>query len=417
MGDTVTAARTADGPGASDRTDRPAWRRAWRRVLRPAIVVVVVLLAGRFLFVADTATDVMQLPDAGLVRAALLDDGTPVYLSHLADDTVHVVEAFTPEASGPIGGLVGWCPAAEQFVDPHHGSLYDPRGQRYSVSVPGRVPPDELYDPDTQPAGDLVRREFERLEGRGDAEDPVLVGGAVSAEELARQELPDLSGERSTGPPASCRVPDNPLVPREANGIMTRNRLLDHAFLATTLSLPRDRWQITDGWVLIQPDGHVSWCRVEPTGQEPVCPDPAPVPLAVEVTPEQTGGSWTVIGGPLAARVADGTVVELAVLPRTVWRGSSLQGTLRYTGRLGPLLPERGQLQVELDAEAPATCVGSVELDGEEVATQFADADTRWDVAGITDPLTLAGTEFEVAPEVEVLVDRGTCRALQVRDA
>ncbi len=413
MGDTVTAASTAEDAATGAGDPRPRWRRA----LRPAVVVVVVLALGRVLFVADTASDVMQLPDAGLVRAALLDDGTPVFLSHLPDDSVHVVEAFTPEAVGPIGGFVGWCPAAEQFVDPHHGSLYDQRGQRQTVSVPGRVPTGELLDPTSDPSGDLVRRAFERLAGRGDAEDPILVQQAESEEVLAREPLPSLAGEASTGPPASCRVPANPVIPRESNGIITRNRLLDHAFLATTLSLPRDRWQITDGWVLIEADGTMEWCRVEPTGHTPTCSDPGPVPLAVEVTPDQTGGSWAIIGGPIAARVADGVVVELAVLPRSTWRGSSLQGTVSWSGRMRSLDARNGQMVLEPIGDLPDTCVREGrDAEGTAVAVQYLDADTRVDVEGTLDTVELAERDLEEAPEVDLLVDRATCRALRVTD-
>ena len=125
------------GSGSPDGPAEPTTRR-W-----PVLVAVVigVGLLGRLLFAVDAPANVLLLPEAGTVRAAQLDDGTPVFASHLADDTVHVVEAFGT-VDGPIGSLVGWCPAARQFVDPHLGALYDPAGLRYSAAIDGRAPAD-----------------------------------------------------------------------------------------------------------------------------------------------------------------------------------------------------------------------------------------------------------------------------------
>lgn len=393
---------------------------AWRRPLGVAVAVLAVLVLGRLAFAVDAPTDVLELPEEGMVRAAQLDDGTPVFLVHGEDDSVHVVEAFTRRTGSPIGGLVGWCPLAEQFVDPHHGPLYDPRGQRYEVSVPGRVPTSELVVEDPRPDHDLVRRTFERLEGRGDNPDPLLVGEALSEEELARNPLPRLSGNRSLGPPESCRTSRKPLDPGTGTQtVLPRNRILDHSFQATTIRLPRDRWQIADGYVMVDAQARTTWCRVAPEGSPPSCPDEGPVPLDLGLSPEDLGGGWAVIGGPVAARVSDGVVVEIAVLPRSAWRGSSLRGGHTYRARLLDIDVRRNAIVLDgLEGTEPGRCLGTESAPSgseDEVAVQFVDADTLFDVDGQTDPLVLADLPRErLQVQVEVVADLVTCRALSV---
>ena len=129
------------------------------------------------------------------------------------------------------------------------------------------------------------------------------------------------------------------------------NRMLDHSFQATLLRLPRDAWHITDGRLVVGRDGTTTWCRQDPATIPPTCPDEAPVPIDVMISPADTGGGWAVIGGPLAARVSERRVVELAVLPRSTWRGSSLRGATRHEAVLRHVWDRRGEVELELPAD------------------------------------------------------------------
>ena len=430
MTDTTPPARAADRP----RTRRPGRRPTRPRTGPPAgpaesagrrwpvllAVVVGVGLLGRLLFAVDAPTDVLLLPEAGTVRAAKLDDGTPVFASHLADDTVHVVEAFGT-VDGPIGSIVGWCPSARQFVDPHLGALYDPAGLRYPGAIDGRAPTDLAALEDPTADDDLTRREFDRIEGRGDAEDPIRIGEPVAAGAERGTPSSPLAGGQPLGTPSSCRVEPEPLVPPVDTPPPASNRMLDHSFQAVLLRLPRDGWHITDGWLVVDRDGSTTWCRQDPGTIPPVCPDVAPVPIDVAISPADTGGGWAVIGGPLAARVSERRVVELAVLPRSTWRGSSLRGATTHEVVLRHVWDRRGELEVALpeDVESLPACMeprigadGGPLLGRVEIA-----ADTQFEVDGETDPLVLATSPADDPMDVpvELLLDDVTCRALLVR--
>ena len=405
------------GSGSPDGPAEPTTRR-W-----PVLVAVVigVGLLGRLLFAVDAPANVLLLPEAGTVRAAQLDDGTPVFASHLADDTVHVVEAFGT-VDGPIGSLVGWCPAARQFVDPHLGALYDPAGLRYSAAIDGRAPADLVALDAPTHDDDLTSREFERIEGRGDAEDPLRIEEQVEPTDTRGAASSPLAGGRPLGTPTSCRVEPEPLVPPLDAAPPAVNRMLDHSFQATLLRLPRDGWHITDGWLVVGRDGTTTWCRQDPATIPPTCPDEAPVPIDVTISPADTGGGWAVIGGPLAARVSDRRVVELAVLPRSTWRGSSLRGATRHEAVLRHVWDRRGEVELELPAdvqEVPSCMDGDDASRSPLVARVEIAADTQFEVDGETDPLTLATSPADdpMAVPVEVLVDDVTCRALLVRSA
>ena len=385
-------------------------------------VVIGLALAGRFLFAVDAPTDVVTLPDAGLVRAAQLSDGTPVFLAHLDDGSAHVVEAFSPAGGGPVGALVGWCPAARQFVDPHLGAQFDPTGQRFAdAAVPGRAPAELIALPDPGPADDLTRRDFERLDGRGDAEDPMRVGAPIQPDPTAprTEPLTPLADGRPMAPPPVCQVEPDPLVEVVDDRPLSRTRLLDHSFQARLLRTPRDGWQITDGYALVAPDGAITWCRVEPEGLPPTCPDPAPVTVDVDVTAADTGGGWAVIGGPLAVRVADRIVVEMAALPLSTWRGSSLRGGATFDVEVVRVRLDPGKLTVTAEADDRPACAG----DGPGPFEVGLTVDTLVNVAGAADPQELEGLLVpgpdDAGPpvlEATVTVDAVTCAALSLTD-
>ena len=99
-------------------------RRVLFRLL--ALVIAALVVAGGVgLLLSDDSRDLRRagLPPAGHTVATLLDDGTPVFVTHTTDE-VTVVDARTPPRSTPDGtapadlveGLVAWC-EGRGFVD------------------------------------------------------------------------------------------------------------------------------------------------------------------------------------------------------------------------------------------------------------------------------------------------------------
>ena len=84
----------------------------------------------------------LELPTDGEVAAHHLDDGTPVFISHL-DGEVTVLDARLPgpgpEADGRLRRLVGYCPSSGGFEEPAHGSMFGRDGRWNGGPAPGSL--------------------------------------------------------------------------------------------------------------------------------------------------------------------------------------------------------------------------------------------------------------------------------------
>lgn len=399
----------------ADSTTRPAWTRQAGRIVAVAAVLAAVVVAARSAERA-TVTDVVTIPDQRTVRADRLGNGTPVFVVHTTaeppagEPAIDVIQAFTTEVEGPVTGLVGWCAASGQFVDPHHGALYDFRGRRFPSSLRGRRPQGATAN--VTALDDLVHRVAKPVAGRTEPDDPVVVTGIQELQPWQVERRPRL---RQTVPPIHCRLPVDPVTPPPT--VTDRRRMVDHSFLAAPIAADTEGWQITDGWIVISGKGQVDWCDAEPNdASPPACPEPRQdIRLGFDISPSAAGGVSTVIGGPLAVRADQGTVRRVAVLPTSTWRGSSLRGTERYTGRYLSLHPARGVMHLKGLRPSPGGhCEAAFPRSPLEDSTGTAvpvSGQTRveLDLDGRPDGTT-------VRPRVEVVVDTVTCDALVVRD-
>lgn len=93
----------------------------------------------------------LEIPEDGEVAADHLDDGTPVFVSHL-DGEVTVLDARLPgssrEADGRAQPLVGYCPSSGSFEDPSQGSVFGRDGRWNGGPAPGSlaIHPHDLVD-------------------------------------------------------------------------------------------------------------------------------------------------------------------------------------------------------------------------------------------------------------------------------
>ncbi len=83
-----------------------------------------------------------EVPADGEVAAHHLDDGTPVFLSHL-DGEVTVLDARLPgsgpDADGRLRRLVGYCSSSGGFEEPAHGSVFGRDGRWNGGPAPGSL--------------------------------------------------------------------------------------------------------------------------------------------------------------------------------------------------------------------------------------------------------------------------------------
>jgi hypothetical protein len=401
-----------------------------RRLVTAAVVAAVLVGLVASARSADRATvdEVLEVPDLDTVRADRLSTGTPVFAvaTRVADGggpALDVIQAFVPEVEGPVTALVGWCEAAGVFVDPHHGPVYDVRGRRLPTTLFGRSRQDGRR---LTALDDLIHRTSEALPGQGDRAGVARVGGVQRLQPWQLRDRPDLS---PVTPPRRCRVPDAPPA-APAAGSPTGSeaaapQVTDHAFLAARVDPERGGWQITDGWLVVQPDGRARWCDEAP-GPLPDarCGEPREdVPVGFSFAPAEVGGAGAVLGGPLAVRFADGAVARVAVLPRSTWVGSSLRGTEVLEGDLVRSWtveePTVGVRDLEGTGRCPATYPGGL-VDGVPVARVPVTAATVVDLrdgAG-ADAAALGGLDqlaLDRGVRVEVEVDGTTCEALVLR--
>lgn len=107
-------------------------------ILIGAGVAVATVLAVTGFLRSDEAEPVASLrrPPPGEVRPDHLADGTPVWVVGHQDGTVDVVSAFDTHVPLNLGKLNWWCPSAEAFENPAHGSKWD----EYGVRIGGPAP-------------------------------------------------------------------------------------------------------------------------------------------------------------------------------------------------------------------------------------------------------------------------------------
>ncbi|MGI9015631.1 MAG: hypothetical protein ACR2HR_00755 [Euzebya sp.] len=399
-----------------------------RRILRVGAVVVVLVLVVVAARSADraTVTDVLSIPDFGTIRADRLANGTPVFVVSSpavepdGEPILDVIQAFDTEIDTPITGLVGWCADAGMFVDAHLGPLYDVRGRRLPSSIQGRELSQTIFEEPHTAVDDLIHREVQPIQGRTQPDDPFEVGQVQQLQAWQVQDRPLL---QPLTPPNSCRLPPDPAV-ADPDAAPVFRRLIDHSFLAGPIDPDASGWQVTDGWLIIDVDGRATWCDAEPTREtQPRCPQPrSDVSVGFTIDRQDVGGIPAILGGPLAVRLEDGVVARAAVMADSTWRGSSLRGTERYVGNYVSLDAVRGTANVRgVQGGGTELCLGAFPglLTNQAVASAISiGAETLFQIGGVSDPARLAA-QSPTRPDVEVqvVIDRATCRALLITDA
>jgi hypothetical protein len=92
---------------------------------------------------------VLALPASGTARAAMLDDGQPVFVVNDPDRGVWVIDAQGRQPSGALASLVAWCPTARIFADPATGTAFAPDGElRWGSAEGGLIAYATRVDPD-----------------------------------------------------------------------------------------------------------------------------------------------------------------------------------------------------------------------------------------------------------------------------
>ncbi len=355
----------------------------------------------------STPVQVIEVPDRGEVVARTLPDGTPVWVVAATDGDVRVVEALTP-STGPIGGIVGWCAAGQRYVDPILGVSFAPDGTRYNGVIPGRL--GRADDPRTG----LRLLRFE-AGGGARAGDPLRIGDAREPSREVRDA--PIRGELGNGPPLGCRLPD-PDDPETGGGL---SGLLHHGGLADDFDATREGWQLVRAYVQVEPDGRTRLCEQRDGGFAPECADVAGARVDLGLREEAPGTVTTRVGTPLAVRVENGTIVGVAVLPTSAWIGSSLRRTeTEQLTLIGWDEVERRVLVRPSPDRSVPPCVSPAppRLSGGNDEAFVVYLSEGADVFGSDQFFGAFSTDSaRVALEVDVVIDRVTCRALAVREA
>lgn len=149
-----------------------------------AVVIGLVVTDGRVPVVDGVGPDpaapvafdgVLPVPEEDDVLAAYLEDGTPVFVSRLAEDEVHVVHAVDPHDAYGNDKLVAYCPSNGWFEDLWHGSKFSARGDWMGGPAPTGLP---VYPSELGPDGSTVTltgtspTPAERDEPRGERYEP-----------------------------------------------------------------------------------------------------------------------------------------------------------------------------------------------------------------------------------------------------
>ena len=109
-------------------------RRRWGPVLAFAAVAVVFFLATAIYQETRPRPPlaVFDIPPGGIVEAAYLDDGSPVFVIHLGG-FVTVVSAVSTHGAD---GRMAWCPTSRTVDDWDYGSKWDPQGRYVAGPAP-----------------------------------------------------------------------------------------------------------------------------------------------------------------------------------------------------------------------------------------------------------------------------------------
>ncbi len=137
-------------PGDAEATFRDGVRRRRRRQVvtgaAAAVVIAVVAVAvgqltGGLQLTIEPAgpggASVIALPEPGVPKPVQLDDGTPVFVSHLEDGEVVVLDATSPHAPPTL--LLG-CEPDGGIQDPRSGSAFTARGTWMFGPAPTGLP-------------------------------------------------------------------------------------------------------------------------------------------------------------------------------------------------------------------------------------------------------------------------------------
>lgn len=142
------ALRDESGPDIETVLARAGRLRAGRRTvvtgvaaLAPLMILAALLLPDRIdvgLVGAPPGT-ILEIPDSDEgVRAAFLEDGTPVFVANLGAVEAAVLDARVPYQ--PLGEridlLVAWCPPSGRFQEPRYGSEFAPDGTHLNGPAP-----------------------------------------------------------------------------------------------------------------------------------------------------------------------------------------------------------------------------------------------------------------------------------------
>jgi hypothetical protein len=123
VGENLDDVRTSRKPGP-----RLRWAVASGILVAAAVLALLVSAPWRSGVQPISGSDVLEVQPVGVVVAANLADGRPVFIVHHDDGTVSVVDAFSTHVTYGIGKLVGWCSSSRTFEDPFHGSKWDEVG-------------------------------------------------------------------------------------------------------------------------------------------------------------------------------------------------------------------------------------------------------------------------------------------------
>lgn len=247
-----------------------------------AALVVIGLVVGAFAVVSaflrepppDPAGS-LRRPIAGEVRPDHLADGTPVWVVGHQDGSVDVLSGFDTHTPFNLGKALWWCPTAEAFENPHHGSKYDAYGIKVGGPAPSGLPSYEV-----------------RVSGSR-----VFVGAARQAPAAGTPHAGPTEGDRDW-----CMGIEDGVV------FHTFDRFrVWHSPTAAVASDPSG-WVLLEGELAVR-DGAVRLCAATGCGDSVVATN-------VEVPPDPSMEYGPLGEGRFIARVRDGALTEITrVLP------------------------------------------------------------------------------------------------------
>ena len=112
-------------------------KRAWLVAAASVAVIATFVAVTSLLRQEPPSFDItLARPAPGETRPDYLPDGTPVFVVGHDDGGVSVISAFDTHTPLSLGKLNWWCPQADGFENPSHGSRWD----EYGVKIGGPAP-------------------------------------------------------------------------------------------------------------------------------------------------------------------------------------------------------------------------------------------------------------------------------------